>query len=166
MARTIQQSVEFAATPGQLYSTYLDSKKHGAVIGSKASINPKVGGRFSAFDGGLSGKILHLVRNEAIIQTWRSAGWSKKTPDSVLILTFSKTQKGAQVNMVHANVPDKDVGGVQKGWNNFYWKPWQASLKPGEKKAGVAAKGKKAAAKPKPKAKPARKPAPRLARRS
>ena len=165
MAKTIQQSVEIAASPGQLYSTYLDSKKHGAVIGSKASINPKVGGRFSAFDGGLSGKILHLVRNEAIIQTWRSSGWSKKTPDSVLILTFSRNRSGAQVNMVHVNVPDNDVSGVKKGWNKFYWRRWQASVKPGAIKAGAAAKGKKAAAKPKAKAKTARKPARRAARR-
>ncbi len=165
MAKTIQQSVEIAASPGQLYSTYLDSRKHGAVFGGKASINPKVGGRFSAFSGGLSGKILHLVRNEAIIQTWRSSGWSKTIPDSVLILTFSKTAKGAQVSMVHANVPDKDVAGVRKGWNDFYWKPWQASVRPGAKKAGVAAKGKKSAAKPKPKAKTARKAARRPARR-
>ena len=160
MAKTIQQSVEIAASPAQLYSTYLDSKKHGAVFGGKASINPKVGGRFSAFSGGLSGKILHLVRNEAIIQTWRSSGWSKTIPDSVLILTFSKIRKGTQLNMVHANVPDKDVSGVRKGWKNFYWKPWQTSVKP-----GVAAKGKKAAAKPKPKAKAARKPVRRPAPR-
>ena len=81
------------------------------------------------------------------------------------ILTFSKTRKGAQVSMVHANVPDKDVSGVKNGWNNFYWKPWQASVKPGAKKAGVAAKGEKAAAKPKPKAKTARKPVLRPATR-
>ena len=165
MPKTIQQSVQIAASPGQLYSTYLDSKKHGAVIGSKVSITPKVGGRFSAFNGGLSGKILHLVRNEAIIQTWRSSGWSKNTPDSVLILTFSKTPKGAQVNLVHANVPDKDVSGVKQGWNNFYWKPWQASVKPGVKKAGAAPKAKKTAAKPKRKAQTTRKPARRAARR-
>ena len=163
MAKTIQQSVEIAAPPGQLYSTYLDSKKHSAVVGSKVSINPKVGGRFSAFGGGLSGKILHLVPKETIIQTWRSSGWSKKTPDSVLILTFSKTRKGGQVNIVHANVPDKDVSGVKQGWNNFYWKPWKASVKPGAKKVGAAAKGKTGTARPRPKT--ARKPVRRAARR-
>ncbi|TLY16298.1 MAG: hypothetical protein E6K69_04315 [Nitrospirae bacterium] len=51
MAKTIQQTVRFKASPEELFTTYLDSKKHAAVIGSRVSISRKVGGKFVAFDG-------------------------------------------------------------------------------------------------------------------
>ncbi|HET8580008.1 MAG TPA: hypothetical protein VFL31_03340 [Nitrospiraceae bacterium] len=42
MAKTIQQTVRLKASPDELFHTYLDSKKHVAVIGSPASISRKV----------------------------------------------------------------------------------------------------------------------------
>ncbi len=98
MAKTIQQSVKFSAPPDRLYDIYMDSKKHGAVIKSRASISRRVGGRFSAFGGMLRGKILVLVPKRMIVQTWRGSDWRKSDPDSILILTFGKaTEAGTNI---------------------------------------------------------------------
>ena len=129
MTRAIQQSVIFPASSERLFEIYIDSKKHSAATGAKATVSRKVGGKFTAFDGMLSGKNLIVIPNHMIVQTWRGTHWKKKDADSILIVKFSKTKSGGRVDLVHVNVPDHDHAGVTKGWPKFYWKPWRAYLK-------------------------------------
>ncbi len=44
------------------------------------------------------------------------------------MLTFSKTENGTQIDLVHVNVPEHDHDGVTNGWETYYWKPWRAYL--------------------------------------
>ena len=125
----IRQSVQFNAVPGSLFDAYLDSRKHSAIVGSKVSISKAVGGKFTAFNGMLSGKNLLIVRKKLVIQSWRSQKWKKSDPDSILILMFSKTGRGARIDLVHVNVPKHDLRGVTRGWRRYYWKPWLKYLK-------------------------------------
>ncbi len=127
--KTIQQTVKFSARPDRLYDIYMDSKKHRAAVGSSASVSRKVGGRFSAFGGMLSGRLLARVPGRMIVQTWRGSNWKKSEGDSILILTFNKVSGGGRINLVHANVPDRDYAGINRGWNKYYWKPWRAYLR-------------------------------------
>jgi hypothetical protein len=64
-----------------------------------------------------------------IVQTWRGSNWKKSEGDSILILTFNKVSGGGRINLVHANVPDRDYAGINRGWNKYYWKPWRAYLR-------------------------------------
>ena len=125
----IKQSVQFNASPDSLFDTYLDSRKHAAIVGSKVSISKAVGKRFTAFDGMLSGKNLLIVPKKLILQSWRSRRWKKTDPDSILILMFSKAGRGARIDLVHVNVPNHDLQGVTRGWHRYYWKPWLEYLK-------------------------------------
>lgn len=43
MAKTIQQAVHLAASPETLFDIYLDSRKHSAATGSRASVSRRVG---------------------------------------------------------------------------------------------------------------------------
>jgi activator of HSP90 ATPase len=128
MSETIVQSVYFAASPAQLYSIYLTEKKHAAAINGPASIKPKAGGTFSAFNM-LSGKFLELQKNKLIVQTWRSKSWKKRERDSTLILRFEKYRKGARIELVHAHVPEYDFLDIQLGWEKYYWVPLRKYLK-------------------------------------
>ena len=103
MAKTIQQNVTFKAKAAKLYSLYADSKLHSAATGQKATVGA-AGGKFSAFGGMISGKILQTVKNKPIVQTWRAKSWKKADPGSILILTFEDTKSVGRVSMVHANV--------------------------------------------------------------
>lgn len=129
MAKTIQQTVKFKASPEELFHTYLDSKKHAAVIGSPASISRKVGGKFMAFDGMISGRNLLIVPERLIVQSWRAKPWKKSDPDSTLILQFRRAKGGGQIDLAHINVPAYDHAGVTKGWPKYYWNPWKTYLK-------------------------------------
>lgn len=33
-----------------------------------------------------------------------------------------------RIELVHVNVPSHDYHGVNKGWKNYYWKPWRKYL--------------------------------------
>jgi len=128
MTDAIQQSVEFEASPKTLYDLYMNSAKHTKATGAPAKISPKVGGTFTAWGKSLRGKNLVLVPGKMIVQLWRSTGFHKSDPDSILILTFNKTATGTRVDLVHVNVPEQDHLGVTQGWPKYYWEPWRAYL--------------------------------------
>ncbi len=128
MAKTIQQTVAFRATPERLYDIYMDARKHAAAIGSTVSITRKVGGRFSAFGGMLRGRNLALVPGRLIVQSWRGADWKTGELDSVLVLAIAKARGGARLTLVHANIPDRQAAGIRRGWPKYYWKPWRTYL--------------------------------------
>ena len=115
MTKPIVQSVTFKASPAKLFQIYTDSKKHSAATGAKASVNAKVGARFTAFDGMLEGKNLVVVPGRMIVQAWRAAHWKKSDLDSILTLTFSKAPGGGRVDLVHVGVLQHDHQGVTQG---------------------------------------------------
>lgn len=135
MPNVIRQSVILMAAPELLYAIYMDSAKHSAAVGAKCMISRLPGRKFTAFDGMLSGRNLLLVPRKMIVQSWRSRGWKKSDPDSILILQFSRAAGGGRVDLVHIGVPDHDLKGVQAGWRKYYWQPWRVYLRRRERGA-------------------------------
>ena len=116
------------APPDKLFDMYLDAASHAAFTGFPVTIEPRAGGVFRAFDGMLSGTILHIEPKRLIVQTWRSVNWPVTAIDSVLTLTFWPEKDGARIELVHINVAEEDFAGVSHGWENYYWTPWRAYL--------------------------------------
>ncbi len=129
MPKTIQQSVTLPATPATLYRMYLDPRRHAGITGAPVKIGAKPGSAFRAFNGALSGRMLYTRPGRMIVQTWRSTGFGRKDLDSILVLTFSPRGRSGRIQLVHANVADRDVRGVSGGWKKYYWKPWRAYLR-------------------------------------
>ncbi len=129
MAKTITQKILFKNTsPKALYELYMNSKKHSAATGATAKISAKTGGDYSAHDGYINGKNLHLVKDELILQSWRASDWGKNDADSTWMMRFEKKGKNTVLHAVHFNVPDNQADGISKGWNEFYWEPWKKFL--------------------------------------
>ena len=129
MLRIVRQSVVLAASPQKLYAMYLSPKAHGAITGGKVQIGARPGSRFSAFGGALSGRVLQTVPGRLIVQSWRAKPFHKADHDSTLILRFLPAGRNrGRIDLVHVNVPAHDYWGVEKGWQNFYWKPWRKYL--------------------------------------
>ncbi len=51
-----------AAPPTQVYDAFIDAKKHEKFTGSPATCAQKIGGRFTAWDGYISGNITELSK--------------------------------------------------------------------------------------------------------
>ena len=131
MPATFRQTVVFPhVTPQELFDIYLSSERHAAAIGAEARIDPVVGGRFALFGpGGVTGRTLDLVPSRRIVQAWRGAAWKKSEPDSILVLNFSRAARGAQLSLLHIDVPEAARARVNPtGWTNMYWRPWRAYL--------------------------------------
>jgi activator of HSP90 ATPase len=109
---------------------YLDPKEHAAFTGSPVKIAARVGADFRAFGGALSGRVLQVIPNRLIVQSWRSTQFSKRDIDSTLVLTFWQLKSGARIELTHVNVADSDFAGVAEGWSKYYWIPWRAYLQP------------------------------------
>lgn len=128
MPRTVSLAVDLPASAGRLYRMYLDPKAHAAFTGSPVKIAARAGAEFRAFGGALSGRILQVIPNRLIVQSWRSTQFSKRDIDSTLVLTFWPLRSGARIELTHANVADSDFAGVSEGWSKYYWIPWRAYL--------------------------------------
>jgi len=128
MPRNIIIAASLPAPPDKLFDMYLDPAAHAAFTGFPVTLEPRARGAFRAFDGMLSGTILHIESKKLIVQTWRSANWPAEAIDSVLTLSFWSENDGARIELVHVNVADGDFAGVSQGWEKYYWTPWRAYL--------------------------------------
>jgi activator of HSP90 ATPase len=120
---TIRQKTFVPATPDEVYDAFMDAKKHSAFTGSKATSDPKVGGKFTAWDGYISCKNIELERGKKIVQEWSTTDWPDTSPPSKLELTFKNTKGGTEISMIHSNVPPEQADDLAEGWVEFYWKP-------------------------------------------
>lgn len=121
--KTITQKVLIPAEPEEVYDALIDAKKHSAFTGSKASCEPKVGGRFTAWDGYISGKNLKLERGRGIVQEWKTTEWPEDYPPSIVKFSFKEKEGGTELTMVHSKVPAEQAEEYRQGWIDYYWKP-------------------------------------------
>jgi len=105
MLKNIILAASLPAAPDKLFDMYLDAESHAAITGAPVIIEPRAGAPFRAFNGMLSGMILHVEPKRLIVQTWRSANWPATAIDSVLTLSFWPQVDGARIELVHVNVP-------------------------------------------------------------
>lgn len=119
---TIRQIIFVAAKPDEVYNALMDEKKHAEFTGAKAIIDSKVGGKFTAWDGYISGKNLRLEKGKRIVQEWKTTEWPDYPP-SIVEFSFEKKGNGTKLTMVHSKVPAEQAESYKQGWIDFYWKP-------------------------------------------
>jgi activator of HSP90 ATPase len=128
MTKTIHLAAALPAPPERLFDMYLDPVEHAAFTGAAVVISSTPGSEFRAFNGVLTGTMLHVVPKRLIVQAWRSPHWTAADLDSTLILTFLPEGNGARIELVQVNVVENDFAGVCHGWEKFYWTPWREYL--------------------------------------
>jgi activator of HSP90 ATPase len=121
--RTIRQNTLIPATPVEVYDAFINARKHRAFTGAGATCGARVGGKFTAWDGYISGKILELDLGKRIVQEWRTTEWPEGAPPSQLDLSFKKKGNGTVISMIHSRVPAEQAAAYRKGWIDYYWNP-------------------------------------------
>ncbi len=133
--KTIKQT-EFipGAKPEEVYSALLDARKHAAFTGSPATGTNRVGGKFTAWDGYISGKNLELEPGKRIVQEWKTTEWPVGSPPSRLEWTFKAKAGGTQAVLVQSEVPSSQADSYRQGWIDYYWTPLKVFFsRPGER---------------------------------
>lgn len=107
----------------ELYRAWLSSDLHTAMTGGGATIDPSLGGEFTAWDGYIHGKNLELEPFSRIVQTWRTTQFSADDPDSQIEVTFEPHDGGTLVRVRHSGVPSEQLGYENGGWQKSYFDP-------------------------------------------
>jgi uncharacterized protein YndB with AHSA1/START domain len=121
--RTIEQTVLIEASPQEVFEAYVDPKKHAAFTGQGASGTPKVGGRFTASDGYISGEYTELVKGKKIVHLWTTTEWPEGYPASKIELRLRPKGKRTELTMIHSRVPAEQADMYAEGWQDYYWEP-------------------------------------------
>jgi uncharacterized protein YndB with AHSA1/START domain len=137
-------------TPLRIYEAWLDGREHGAFTGSKAEIEPGVGGAFTAWDGYIRGRTLELAEGRRILQSWRTTEFPIGSEDSLLELTFDQAPGGTRVTLRHSSIPEGQAASYREGWGEHYFDPMKRYFG----RVGPKATSSKGAVRAKPKAKP------------
>ncbi len=127
MAKIIRQVVTFKASPHQIYEALMDSKKHTAFTGDKATISREVGGAFQAGDGYISGTNLELIPDQKIVQSWRGSDFPEGVTSKVTF-ALKPVDGGTRLTFTHSGVPEELYDSIKSGWIEFYWEPLAAWL--------------------------------------
>ncbi len=124
MPDAIKVSTVLPATPEQVYRAWMDAREHGLFTGGKATVQKRVGGKFTAWDGYIEGKTLELEPNKRIVQAWRTTEFPEGTPDSRLEVLLEPAAKGGtKLTLVHTNIPKGQVKDLKQGWVDYYFEP-------------------------------------------
>jgi uncharacterized protein YndB with AHSA1/START domain len=126
MAESIKVGDVIPAPPGRVYQAWMDSDEHGWMTGGEARIDPKVGGRYTAWDGYIEGSTLEMEPFRRIVQAWRTSEFPADAPDSRLEVHFEDTGGGTQITLIHTGIPDGQGESYRQGWVDNYFVPMKA----------------------------------------
>lgn len=127
--KTLKQKLIISASPEEIYNAIIDAEKHSEFTGSKAKSDPKIGGKFTSWDGYIFGKYIELDKGKKIVQEWKTTEWPNGYPPSIFELNLKKLDNGTEIEMVHSKVPREQADNYDQGWKDYYWKPLKTYFK-------------------------------------
>ena len=156
----IEVSGVIHAAPERIYQAWLDSREHTAMTGGQATVDPNIGGRFSAWDGYIEGFTVELEPGRRIVQKWRTSEFPAEAVDSVVEVRLERLDNGTRVAFLHSEIPEGQATRYEESWRTRYLEPMARYFSQGAVQAEPAratvetweAEAVVPAAKPKPKA--------------
>ena len=124
MKNSLKLSKTFPTDAKTLFEGWLGSATHSAFTGGQGTkISPKVGGKFSAWDGYIFGTTMELEPYRRIAQSWRTTEFPVDAPDSHLEILFEEKKKDTRITLIHTQLPVDQVDDYLQGWKDYYFKP-------------------------------------------
>jgi uncharacterized protein YndB with AHSA1/START domain len=123
MLESFEISTILPTDPQRVYEAWLDGRKHGQFTGGAAEVDPRVGGRFTAWDGYIQGRTLELEPFRRIVQAWRSSEFPEGSADSRLEVMLEKARGGTRITIRHSAIPEGQGKEYEKGWKEHYFRP-------------------------------------------
>ena len=118
--KTLSQTVNFKASPHEIYEMLMDSEKHSKFSGAKAVISRDVNGAFTAYDGFIEGVNIELVPDKKIVQKWRGSDWAEGHY-SVATFELKDVDGSTELTFTQTDVPEEHYDHISKGWYEHYW---------------------------------------------
>lgn len=115
-----------------IYKAWISTDGHTALTGSPANVD---NGKFTAWDGYISGMFLELDESKRVLMNWRTAEFPEDAEDSkVEVLLEEEIASGSalattKVTLKHWNIPEGQADSYKQGWDDFYFKPMKTFFK-------------------------------------
>jgi uncharacterized protein YndB with AHSA1/START domain len=123
MSDSIELEATVDATPEQIFDAWIDGERHTAMTGGEAESDPRVGGRFTAWGGYITGTHEELERPRRIVQRWRTSEFPDDAPDSRVEVTLEPADGGTRIRLTHTEIPDGQGPKYDDGWKEHYFEP-------------------------------------------
>lgn len=105
------------ATPEEIYLALTTEITIRLWTGDLVEIDPQVGGEFSFWDGGITGKFLELDPFKKIVQQWY---FGDEEEASIVTIKLHEHKKGTSFEVNHSNIPNEAFEGIVEGWDQEY----------------------------------------------
>lgn len=112
-----------AASPEAVYRAWTDAAEHSAFTGGAATMDARVGGRFSAWDQYITGENLEIEPGRRLLQSWRTTEFPEGAEASRLEIRFEPEGSGTRVRLAHSQIPEGQGERYRKGWQEHYFTP-------------------------------------------
>lgn len=118
--KTIKQKYVIKASIAKVWQALVDPKLIDDWGAGSAKMSDQEGFEFKLWGGDIYGKNIKVIPESLLIQEWTAGNW--ENPSQV---TFSlKADKGKTVvDLLHENIPDKEVSEIDSGWDSYYMGP-------------------------------------------
>ncbi len=120
---SLKMKVVLPVKAGNLYKAWLNSKEHSLFTGAEAKVSAKINGKFTAWDGYITGKNLELKPGKKIVQTWRTSEFAEDAPDSKIEIKFEEKAGKTTLHLSQTNLQKGDAKKHTQGWKDFYFTP-------------------------------------------
>ena len=118
--KVIRQTYHIKAPAESVWQALVDPKIITKWGGGPATMSDKKGQKFELWGGDIHGTNTKVVNNKLLEQDWYSGNWEK--PSQVIFKLIAN--KGAtKLELIHKNVPEKDLKDIDQGWKDFYLGP-------------------------------------------
>ena len=120
---TLELRVVLPASPERVLAAWLDSAEHSAFTGSDATIDARVGGKHSAWNGYIEGEILEIEDGSRVVMSWRTTEFDAAQPDSIVVVEAHPHASGTELRLLHTELPHGGAEKYGQGWREFYFAP-------------------------------------------
>jgi hypothetical protein len=119
----LRVSTMVPTAPTTLYLAWLNAEQHSAMTGGAAKIDPQVGGKFTALNGYVSGKLVILDLGRRLVMSWRTTDFPREAPDSRVEVHFEALGGSTRLTILHTDIPEGQSERYREGWNEKYFTP-------------------------------------------
>lgn len=123
--KTIKQTYLISAPKDKVWQALVDPKIIDDWGGGPAKMKDEEGFEFSLWGGDIHGKNVIVLKEKQLVQEWVSGDWEQ--PSKV---TFNLSKEGdkTKIELIHEDIPDKDVKDIDDGWKRYYLSPLKELL--------------------------------------
>ena len=120
---TVTATDEFRTTAQEMFQTFTDPQRIAAFTRSAPRLfeAAKPGGKFSIFDGNVSGEFVTLESPKRIVQKWRLAQWPEGHMSSQeIVFDQNDMDKVTNARVTWSGVPVGQEEVVKRNWEGYY----------------------------------------------